>query len=221
MTLQELQIKFMMLEDSYRKLEERIGHIETDLLLNQQLGFTEKVTNTSISLFLLRKDRERLASELGLPVNEYTSVKSFGEDALESLLYNHSDILSEFTKTSGYIEEIEKPVFNDSVGNKTEPVVLTSMKPEEVESITKTEEITESTFSPVKLDLKVTKKAEKSTRGRKSKAQKELEAKLEEEAAKKESSESLDVDSVKSVNVSEEEDSQGFKDLDLAMNMWG
>lgn len=96
MTERELQMKYMILEDSYRLLEERVSKLEVDLSLKNMLGVQEKLKNTSISLFLLRKDRERLANDLGLDVAEYQSSKSLGESAFEELLYNNQDAINEF-----------------------------------------------------------------------------------------------------------------------------
>ena len=51
LTERELQMKYLILEDSYRKLEERVAKLEVDLALKDMLGMGEKLKNTSISLF--------------------------------------------------------------------------------------------------------------------------------------------------------------------------
>ena len=89
----ELRLQYLMLEDSYRNLEKRVAELETEMKLKNLLGVKEKLENTSISLFLLRKDRERLSEELGLDMEDYDSVKSFGEEALEHLVYECKDVI--------------------------------------------------------------------------------------------------------------------------------
>ena len=89
----ELRLQYLMLEDSYRNLEKRVAELETEMKLKNLLGVKEKLENTSISLFLLRKGRERLSEELGLDMEDYDSVKSFGEEALEHLVYECKDVI--------------------------------------------------------------------------------------------------------------------------------
>ena len=92
----KLRIEYMMLEGQYRKLEERIEKIEAELEVGLELGVIERIKNTSVSLFLLRRDRERLAEELGLPITDYASARSLIEDELEKVLLDNQDILGLF-----------------------------------------------------------------------------------------------------------------------------
>lgn len=115
MTDRELQMQFLMLEDSYRKLEEKVAKLEVEIGLKRMLGVQEQLKNTSISLFLLRKDRERLSKGLGLDISEYKSAKSIGEEALEELIYNCKDVLAELTRET---ESVFSPVILDIDGKE-------------------------------------------------------------------------------------------------------
>lgn len=141
MTERELQLRFLMLEDSFRKLEDKVAKLEVDIELKRMLGVSEQLKNTSISLFLLRRDRERLSKDLGLDISEYTSVKSVGEEALEELIYNYKDVLLELSREVNEAKEVE-PVFSPvilDIENDRADKVKKAEKAEKVEGIEKVE----------------------------------------------------------------------------------
>ena len=237
MTERELQMKYLILEDSYRKLEERVTKLEVDLELKNMLGIQEKFKNTSISLFLLRKDRERLAQDLGLSVETYESSKSLGESALEELIYNNKDVLNEFCsllsskpdlddlstdKNDNIIrEQVIMNNSNNSFDVKEDKVLEDKVK----EPMTIQEEIvkepmfsqegtnTSSKFVPMSLETSDIEEKKPAKRGRKPKAEK---ASISTETSEKSGS------NVKSDKEIQEvpEVTEEFKDLDAALNMW-
>jgi len=93
----KLRVEYMLLEEQYRKLEQRVAEMEAEFEVGVQLGTIEKIKNISVSLLLLRKDRERLASELGLSIADYTSAKTLIEDELERVIYENRDIINQLT----------------------------------------------------------------------------------------------------------------------------
>ena len=128
----KLRIEYMMLEGQYRKLEERIEKIEAELEVGLELGVIERIKNTSVSLFLLRRDRERLADELGLPITDYASARSL----IEKVLLDNQDILGLFkaeatpassisgsTSENGGAESSE----NSKMNTETELTIKTSL----------------------------------------------------------------------------------------------
>ena len=163
LTERELQMKYLILEDSYRKLEERVAKLEVDLALKDMLGMGEKLKNTSISLFLLRKDRERLASDLGLSTSDYMSAKSLGESALESLIYENKDVLNELKMSLSASESLEHIEYKDIDSKKEDEKVIISEfdsdekfgSSQEVNTYNNknNESVSSTTFTPMSLDL--------------------------------------------------------------------
>lgn len=224
MTEHELRMQYLILEDNYRKLESRVAELELNLKLNKYLGLEEKVTNTSISLFLLRKDREKLSNDLGISVSDYASVKSFGEEALESLIYEYSDILDTF-KQSNLDENSEEiidtdksmmevnivepeivvddkvieEVINETVINET---VKENIDEKVVEEKAVVGKVVEEKAVEEKADTSIVKKPGK--RGRKPKSEKQAEKPVEKQLEDK----------------SNDTENLEFENLDDALNMW-
>lgn len=229
MTEHELRMQYLILEDNYRKLESRVAELELNLKLNKYLGLEEKVTNTSISLFLLRKDREKLSNDLGISVSDYASVKSFGEEALESLIYEYSDILDTF-KQSNLDENSEEiidtdksmmevnivepeivvddkvieEVINETVINETVKENIDEKVVEEKAVVGKVveEKAVEEKAVEEKADTSIVKKPGK--RGRKPKSEKQAEKLVEKQLEDK----------------SNDTENLEFENLDDALNMW-
>lgn len=234
MTEHELRMQYLILEDNYRKLENRVAELELNLKLNKYLGLEEKFTNTSISLFLLRKDREKLSNDLGISISDYASVKSFGEEALESLIYEYSDILEDF-KQSNLDESIKEVINNDDnitekntyeeVGNKS-IIEVNIVEPEKVEE----KVIYEKTIDEKPIDEKT---IDEKTIDEKTIDEKTIEEKTIEEkpidtsvvkksgkrGRKPKSEKQADKPIEKQVEKSEEENLE-FENLDDALNMW-
>ena len=101
----KLRIEYMQLEEQYRKLEKRVAELEAEFEVGIRMGTMEKIKNTSVSLFLLRRDRERLASELGLPIVDYEKAKSLIENELEEVLYENQDIINIFESQGNAVAE--------------------------------------------------------------------------------------------------------------------
>lgn len=239
LTERELQMKYLLLEDSYRKLEERVAKLEVDLALREMLGMNEKLKNTSISLFLLRKDRERLASDLGLDVSDYVSTKSLGESALESLIYENKDVLNELSESLELSEETDNEKFNSEKLVIEKPVLEVSEVISEIEKseinenlessqeiinnneLEKENSVSSTTFIPKSLNTEndeVSSSVKKpvTKRGRKSKAEKEAEEKQKIEAEEK-----LKLEAEKNIQLEAEPKlGEDFEDLDAALNMW-
>lgn len=232
MTEHELRMQYLILEDNYRKLENRVAELELNLKLNKYLGLEEKVTNTSISLFLLRRDREKLSNDLGISVSDYASVKSFGEEALEHLIYEYSDVLDDFKhfNTNESIEddiniynEVAQQIANEDVINNStievnigEPEVVDSVhnlvENKEVEDKEENNLVNEEVIKDKEVNL-VTEKVSDSVikkpakRGRKPKSEKQTDKPVEKEIE------------IKVADKSNEEDME-FENLDDALNMW-
>lgn len=234
MTEHELRMQYLILEDNYRKLEQRISELEISLKLNKYLGLDEKVTNTSISLFLLRRDRERLSNDLGINVSDYASVKSFGEEALENLIYNCSDVLDVFKSLTGKeqddnISESILETENDKAENVTESII--EKEHDDVETvkdsikmdmsldneISKIEDTKEVSVASEKVKEAVVKKVTK--RGRKPKAEKVSEKSNEEIVESSINEEKKEDKEIKS-EINKDEPIEQFENLDDALNMW-
>ena len=113
----KLRIEYMELEEQYRKLEKRVAELEAEFEVGIRMGTMEKIKNTSVSLFLLRRDRERLASELGLPIVDYEKAKSLIENELEAVLYENQDIINIFESQGNAVAEESA---NDAVSTSKE-----------------------------------------------------------------------------------------------------